>query len=67
MYFITLNPLTGKLLRLEMTPMQIKRFRLNRPSDADVRWLQSTLDQESKKLGAAVELTEGNRLRLHWE
>jgi hypothetical protein len=47
--------------------MQIKRFRLNRPSVADIRWLQSTLDRESRKLGAAVELTEENHLRLRWE
>jgi poly-gamma-glutamate capsule biosynthesis protein CapA/YwtB (metallophosphatase superfamily) len=67
MYFVTLSPLSGKLARLEMTPMQIKRFRLNRPSVADIRWLQSTLDRESRKLGAAVELTEENHLRLRWE
>src|SRR5215210_219949 len=54
MYFVTLSPLSGKLARLEMTPIQIKRFRLNRPSVADIRWLQSTLDRESRKLGAAV-------------
>jgi poly-gamma-glutamate synthesis protein (capsule biosynthesis protein) len=67
MYFVTLNPLSGKLARLEMIPMQIKRFRLNRPSVADIRWLQRTLDRESRKLGAAVELTEENHLRLRWE
>jgi poly-gamma-glutamate capsule biosynthesis protein CapA/YwtB (metallophosphatase superfamily) len=67
MYFVTLNPLSGKLVRLEMMPMQIKRFRLNRPSDADVHWLRTTLDRESKKLGAAVELAEKDRLRLRWE
>jgi poly-gamma-glutamate synthesis protein (capsule biosynthesis protein) len=67
MYFVTLSPLSGKLARLEIIPMQIKRFRLNRPSVADIRWLERTLDRESRKLGAAVELTEKNHLRLRWE
>jgi poly-gamma-glutamate capsule biosynthesis protein CapA/YwtB (metallophosphatase superfamily) len=67
MYFVTLSPLSGRLARLEMIPMQIKRFRLNRPSVADIRWLERTLDRESRKLGAAVELTEENHLRLRWE
>jgi poly-gamma-glutamate synthesis protein (capsule biosynthesis protein) len=67
MYFVTLSPLSGKLARLEIIPMQIKRFRLNRPSVADIRWLERTLDRESRKLGAAVELTEKNHLKLRWE
>jgi poly-gamma-glutamate capsule biosynthesis protein CapA/YwtB (metallophosphatase superfamily) len=30
MYFVSMDSASGNLLRLQMTPMQIKRFRLNR-------------------------------------
>jgi len=66
MYFATLQVSTGKLLRLEMIPLQIKKFRLSSTSREDAEWLRSTLDRESARLGAAVELGDDNRLRLTW-
>jgi poly-gamma-glutamate capsule biosynthesis protein CapA/YwtB (metallophosphatase superfamily) len=66
MYFATLDPASGKLLRLEMAPLRLRRFRLSRPSEADIRWLQRTLRRESAKLGAAVELAPDGRLALRF-
>ena len=62
MYFPTLDRTDGRLLRLEMMPMQICRFRLNRASEADALWLGEVLDRESGALGARVHLREDGRL-----
>jgi poly-gamma-glutamate capsule biosynthesis protein CapA/YwtB (metallophosphatase superfamily) len=65
MYFLTLDLATGKLARLIMTPMQIKRFRLNDPLPEDIRWLQQVLNRESRLLGTGIELADqGRRLVL---
>ena len=39
MYFVGMDPSTGKLVQLEMTPTQIKNFKVNRPSREDALWL----------------------------
>jgi poly-gamma-glutamate capsule biosynthesis protein CapA/YwtB (metallophosphatase superfamily) len=67
MYFVEADPATGELLRLRMTPMQIRHFRLNRASGEDARWLRETLDREGAKLGTAVDLDAADgTLALKW-
>lgn len=66
MYFVRLDALTGKLVSLEMAPMQLKRLRLNYASADDVLWLKETLDREGKKFGNWVELGADNTLTLRW-
>jgi poly-gamma-glutamate capsule biosynthesis protein CapA/YwtB (metallophosphatase superfamily) len=61
MYFVTLDLATGKLVRLIMAPMQIKRFRLNVPLPEDIRWLRQVLDRESRPLGTKIELADHGR------
>jgi poly-gamma-glutamate capsule biosynthesis protein CapA/YwtB (metallophosphatase superfamily) len=61
MYFVTLDLATGKLFSLVMTPMQIRRFRLNDAQPDDVLWLQQVLNRESGPLGAKVELIDQGR------
>jgi len=56
----------GDLAALDIAPLQIRNFRLVRPSAQDVRWMQQTLDRESRKFGAAVALTKEGRLSLSW-
>ena len=67
MYFAGVEPATGKLLRLQMTPTQIKRFKVNRASTTDAVWLRNTLNREGKKLGTRVELNKENNLTLKWD
>jgi poly-gamma-glutamate synthesis protein (capsule biosynthesis protein) len=67
MYFASMDPSTGKLLRLEMTPTQIKYFKINRPSREDALWLANTLNREGEKFGTRVKLNEDNRLTLFWD
>jgi poly-gamma-glutamate synthesis protein (capsule biosynthesis protein) len=66
MYFATLQVSTGRLVRLAMVPLQIKKFRLSNASREDAGWLSTTLNRESAKLGAAVELGDDSQLRLTW-
>jgi hypothetical protein len=40
MYFATLNLASGDLVQLRMTPMHIRKRRLNRANPGDARWLR---------------------------
>lgn len=64
MYFLTLEPGSGRLLHVEITPMRIRRFQLHYAQPADVNWLQQTLDRESRPLGARVERVGEGGLRV---
>ena len=66
MYFVQMAPETGKLLSLEMVPMQIQRFQLHRASDLDTQWLHKTLIRECKRFNHRVELTDENTLAISW-
>ena len=66
MYFVKLATETGALLSCRMTPLQIRRFRLNRPSEQDARWLSGLLTREGASLGTGAELGEDGRLTLIW-
>ncbi len=67
MYFVRIEPRTGKLIGLEMTPLQVRNFRLQRASGADVEWLRDVLNREGKRFGTRVEMGEDNDLILLWE
>jgi poly-gamma-glutamate synthesis protein (capsule biosynthesis protein) len=63
MYFADVDPATGKLVDLHVTPLQIRGFSLNPPLSADIDWLAHTLDRESGKLGTRITRMDG-ALRL---
>ena len=67
MYFAALQPETGRLVSLRMTPMQIRNLKANRAAPADAEWLGSTLGRISQPFGARVELTADGTLALHSE
>jgi poly-gamma-glutamate capsule biosynthesis protein CapA/YwtB (metallophosphatase superfamily) len=54
MYFATLDVPTGRLVRLKMSPLQVRHFRLQSPSAADRTWLRDTLDRECHRFGHHV-------------
>ncbi len=58
MYLPKFDGTDSHLVSLEMVPMQMRRFRLNRPSSRDARWLHEVLARESAKLGTRVELRQ---------
>jgi len=67
MYFVSVDASTGKLVSLQMTPMQIKNFKVNRTSRADALWLRDTLNREGKRFGTQVKLNKDNTLILQWD
>ena len=66
MYFADVTP-AGTLAALEIVPLQIRNFRLVRPSEQDISWMQQTLDRESRKFGHAVALSPHGRLTFSWK
>ena len=58
MYFPTLDADTGRLVRLEMAPLRMRRFRLEHAAAQDREWLRATLDRECQRFGARVALRE---------
>lgn len=66
MYFLQMNVNSGKLISLEMVPTQIRRFRSNRASKKDAKWLSKTLNREGKKFNSHVKINKENNLLLSW-
>jgi poly-gamma-glutamate capsule biosynthesis protein CapA/YwtB (metallophosphatase superfamily) len=66
MYFVELEQASGNLVALEMTPLQIRNFRLNEPTREDVEWLRKRLDKQSRTFGARVDAKPNGRLALSW-
>ena len=62
MYFLSIDPPSGKLLALDMIPVRMRRFRLGRAPAGDVRWVESLLNREGKAFGVRVGLRGENRL-----
>lgn len=50
----------GALSEFVLRPYQMRKFRLQRASQADVAWLQSTLDRESARFGTHIALKDGD-------
>jgi poly-gamma-glutamate synthesis protein (capsule biosynthesis protein) len=66
MYFPALNAVSGELVGLHMTAMQMRRFRTCRASEADARWLCETLDREGSRFGTRAELRADGRIELRF-
>lgn len=65
MYFAEMDPSTGKLAGLRMTPTQVKRFRVNRASGRDFSLIMEILNREGGKFGTRV-TRENDTLLLSW-
>lgn len=66
-YFASMDPSTGKLVQLQMTPTRIKNFKVSQPSREDALWLANVLNREGKKFGTRVKWDEDHRLTLFWD
>lgn len=64
MYFTQIDRLSGNIADLDMVPLQIRRFRLNRASDRDADWLMRILDRESQRFGVRIERSARRTLTL---
>ena len=66
MYFTDVDPGTGCLLALRMIPTHVRRFRVNRASEVDSKWLEDLLNREGKRFGTRVTRSAENILTLQW-
>jgi poly-gamma-glutamate capsule biosynthesis protein CapA/YwtB (metallophosphatase superfamily) len=66
MYFVDVDPLSGDLGAVEIMPLQIKRFRLNRAIEPDVDWVQQRLEREGRRFGTGITAKAPGRLALTW-
>ena len=64
MYFPSLDR-AGALTRLDIVPLQVRRFRLNRPAASDLAWIGRRLDRECRRFGGAVRQTRQG-MALSW-
>jgi poly-gamma-glutamate capsule biosynthesis protein CapA/YwtB (metallophosphatase superfamily) len=66
MYLIELDSSGGELTAARLVPMRMRRFRLERASAADARWLCNLLNQLGKQFSTGVALEKDNSLILEW-
>ena len=66
MYLVTVDPVEGRLVELRLVPLQIRRFRLNRVSEADGRWLCDLLNRPGARFGTHVVMNRDNSMTVHW-
>jgi poly-gamma-glutamate synthesis protein (capsule biosynthesis protein) len=66
MYFPLLDPATGRLRALAMTPTRLRNLRVNRASPSESTWLADVLNREGRALGTRVTAGDDGRLSLEW-
>src|SRR5262249_6917005 len=66
MYFVELDSHSGELITARLVPMQMRRFRLERASAADAKWVCNLLNELSGAFGTAATLDQDNSLILAW-
>ncbi len=66
MYFTTLNPEDGKLMRLELVPLRMRNFKLNYVTNEDALWMENMLNREGENLGTSVEVKDDKTFLLKW-
>jgi len=59
MYFATVGAGRDRPPRLELVPLQLRRFRLERPSTPDREWLLATMARACRRLGTKVDTANG--------
>ena len=66
MYLIDLDSDTGELITARLVPMQMRRFRIERASAPDARWLCNLLNELGAKFRTETKLRDDNSLMLQW-
>jgi poly-gamma-glutamate capsule biosynthesis protein CapA/YwtB (metallophosphatase superfamily) len=66
MYLIELDTRNGELIAARLVPMRMRRFRLQRSSGADAKWLCNLLNELGKPFSTGAALEKDNSLILEW-
>jgi len=64
MYLVDLDSRSGELVSVRLVPMQMRRFRLQRVSNADAKWLCHLLDELGTAFGTGATLEKDGSLIL---
>jgi len=64
LYFVSVQPRVGRVLRVQMAPLQAARLRLRRASRDDTAWLATTIGRASRRFGSRVEVATDGMLDL---
>ncbi|MFJ2029033.1 CapA family protein [Streptosporangium sp. NPDC087985] len=64
LYFVSVEPESGRLAGLRMVPMQARQIRLHHASSGDSEWLQAVLDEVGRGFGSRVGLERDGTLTL---
>ncbi|MBV8899393.1 MAG: CapA family protein [Verrucomicrobia bacterium] len=65
-YLVTLDPQEGRLLKVQLVPLQIRRFRLNRATAQDATWLCHLLNRLGTSPGTRVQMEDDGTMSLVW-
>jgi len=65
MYFVKIGEY-GRLAEVRLVPMQSRRFRLNRVSKTDARWLCDLLNDIGMRFATKAELADDTNIQLRW-
>lgn len=66
MVFPTIDAASGRLLRLDLTPVRVHRFRVNRVEEPDARWPLARLNRDGEGLGTRLELQSDGTFTAQW-
>jgi poly-gamma-glutamate synthesis protein (capsule biosynthesis protein) len=66
MHLVELDSASGELINARLVPMEMRRFRLERASAADAKWICNLMSELAKSFGMRARLEEDNSLRLQW-
>jgi poly-gamma-glutamate synthesis protein (capsule biosynthesis protein) len=66
MYFPTLDLESGRLVRLELVPTRMRRFRVERAGSADRSALCAILEREGRQFGTHAKLRSDGRIEIVW-
>jgi len=66
LYFLDIDPVSGRLIGLELIPLQIRQFSLHHASGQDARWLRDRLNREGRQFNTGVVLNEKGGMSLQW-
>ena len=64
MYLVTVSPTDGHLMEARLKPLQMRRFRLTRASEADASWLCDLLNTLGEAFDTRVHLEEGGSMSV---
>jgi len=67
LYGVTLDRATGRLVRLEIVPLQLRRFQLKHPPTALRQWLHHVLADGCEAMGTRIEVDSQGRWNVHWD